>query len=145
MHARQSCNLLLLVTLAAGAMTPAVGHDVAPEVAVPKGGGASSIAPIPDLSGIWGRDWFTFESPSSASGPIVGKLRRPDGTLIFNAVGDETNPILRPQAAEVVRKHGEMELSGAVFPSPHNQCWPEPTPYTLSIQLGMLMIHTPIH
>jgi hypothetical protein len=60
--------------------------------------------------------------------------------LIHSAVGDYTNPILTPQAAEVVKKKGEIELSGAAFPSPHNQCWPEPTPYTLSIQLGLLLI-----
>src|ERR1700693_314021 len=87
---------------------------------------AAETTSIPDLSGIWGR-WFTFEPPSSGPGPIVSKLRRPDGTLIHSAVGDYTNPILSPQAAEVVKKKGEMELSGAAFPSPHNPCWPEPT------------------
>jgi hypothetical protein len=52
MHARHRWNFLLLVTLAAGAMRPAVGQEVAPGVAVPKAGGVSSTAPIPDLSGI---------------------------------------------------------------------------------------------
>jgi hypothetical protein len=55
-------------------------------------------------------------------------------------VGDFTNPILRPHAAEVVKKNGELELSGIVIPNPHNQCRPEPTPFALSIQLGMQII-----
>jgi hypothetical protein len=33
-----------------------------------------------------------------------------------------------------------MELGGTVLPNPHYQCWPEPTPFTLSIQLGMQLI-----
>jgi hypothetical protein len=54
-------------------------------------------------------------------------------------VGDYTNPILKPQAAEVVKKHGEMELSGVGSPTPTNQCWPEPVPYILrSIAMRML-------
>src|ERR1700678_1737421 len=84
----------------------------------------------PDLSGIWGR-WFNFELPSSGPGPVVSKLRRSDGSIIQSVVGDFTNPILRPHAAEVVKKNGELELSGIVIPNPHNQCRPEPTPFVL--------------
>ena len=102
---------------------------------------APAVASIPDLSGIWGRNWFHFELPASGPGPVVSKLRRPNGTLVFiPMVGDYDNPILRPLAAEAVKKSGEMELSGAAFPSPHNQCWPEPTPFILSSQLGMQLI-----
>ena len=132
--------LVVLVTLVAGAAKPGLGQDVSPTSRSVSAAGIQGVASIPDLSGIWGRNWFTFEPPSSGPGPLVSKLRWPDGTLIHSAVGDYTNPILSPQAAEVVKKKGEMELSGAAFPSPHNQCWPEPTPYTLSIQLGMQII-----
>src|SRR6202521_6202445 len=100
---------------------------------------AAETTSIPDLSGIWGR-WFNFEPPSSGPGPVVSKLRRPDGSIIHSVVGDFTNPILRPHAAEVVKKNGELELSGIVIPNPHNQCRPEPTPFALSIQLGMQII-----
>jgi hypothetical protein len=58
---------------------------------------AAERTSIPDLSGIWGR-WFNLESPSSGPGPIVSKLRRPDGSIIQSVVGDFTNPILRPHA-----------------------------------------------
>src|SRR6202163_794103 len=100
---------------------------------------AAETTSIPDLSGIWGR-WFNFEPPSSGPGPVVSKLRRPDGSIIQSVVGDFTNPILRPHAAEVVKKNGELELSGVVIPNPHNQCRPEPTPFAFSIQLGMQII-----
>ena len=33
-----------------------------------------------------------------------------------------------------------MELSGVVPPNPGNQCWPEPSPYTLSHQQGVQII-----
>jgi hypothetical protein len=100
---------------------------------------AAETTSTPDLSGIWGR-WFNFEAPSSGPGPVVSKLRRPDGSIIQSVVGDFTNPILRPHAAEVVRRNGELELSGVVIPNPHNQCRPEPTPFALSIQLGLQII-----
>jgi hypothetical protein len=97
-------------------------------------------APTPDLSGIWGRNWVTLEPPPFGPGPIASKLRRPDGSPIFSAIGDYTNPLLRPQAAEIVKKNGENELSGVANPNPHNQCWPEPTPFLLGIQFGVELI-----
>jgi hypothetical protein len=57
-------------------------------------------------------------------------------------VGDYTNPILKPQAAEVVKKHGEMELSGVGSPTPTNQCWPGPVPYIFSA-VAMRMLQQP--
>src|SRR2546423_851699 len=95
---------------------------------------------IPDLASIWGRPLLPFEPPASGPGPVVSKLRRPNGTPIFSATGDHTNPILKPQAAEIVKKKADLEIGGASFPNPHNQCWPEPTPFTLSIQFGMQII-----
>ena len=44
-------------------------------------------------------------------------------------VGDYTNPILQPWAAEVVKKHGEISLAGQGYPTPSNQCWPGGVPY----------------
>ena len=44
-------------------------------------------------------------------------------------VGDYTNPILQPWAAEVVKKHGEISLAGEGYPTPSNQCWPGGVPY----------------
>jgi hypothetical protein len=131
-------DFLLVATLAAAAATPVFGQAVIPTLPLANSGTENATS-IPDLSGIWGR-WFNLEPPSSGPGPIVSKLRRPDGSIIQSVVGDYTNPILRPEAAAVVKKVGEMELSGTILSNPHNQCWPEPTPFTLSIQLGMQLI-----
>jgi hypothetical protein len=98
-------------------------------------------APIPDLSGTWGRDYLFFEPPSSGPGPIVSMLKNPDGTMARQAgfVGDYTSPILKPEAADVVRKRGEIALSGAV-PTPSNQCGSEPTPYVLGANSGLQVL-----
>jgi len=90
--------LTLLTGVALIVCAPALGQTA-----------ASSVS-IPDLSGIWGRNWFLFEPPLSGPGPIASKLRRPNGTLILiPIVGDYSNPILRPQAVEAVKKRGELE------------------------------------
>jgi hypothetical protein len=133
----QGQRFLLVVMVATAMATPALGQAV-PKAAA-RTGAEEGAASIPDLSGIWGR-WFTFEPPPSGPGPVVSRLHRADGTMILSVVGDYTNPILRPEAAATVKKIGEMELGGKVLPNPHNQCWPEPTPFTLSIQLGVQLI-----
>src|SRR5215831_11239914 len=130
-------DFLLLMALATGAAMPAWAQTVTP-AARPAIGGAS----IPDFSGIWSHPSFPgFEPPASGPGPVVNTSRRPqanfDGrvlpannsVLVSNPaqlVGDYTNPILKPHAAEVVKKKGEMELAGMVGPTPTIQCWPEP-------------------
>jgi hypothetical protein len=40
-------------------------------------------------------------------------------------VGDYTDPILQPWAAEVVKKKGEISIAGVTYPNPGNMCWPE--------------------
>src|SRR5580704_6097843 len=113
MHGHQGflIRVILLVILAAtAALTPARSQTSAPS-AEPANTGTKSAASIPDLSGIWGR-WFNFEAPPSGPGPIVSKLRRPDGTIMQSVVGDFTNPILRPHAADLVKKNGDLELNG---------------------------------
>jgi hypothetical protein len=112
----------LSVALAAAAM-PALGQPVVP----PSAQGAASI---PDFYGIWAHPYFPgFEPPASGPGPIVNRSRLRGGPRdgVGNAnqfVGDYTNPILKPQAADVVRKHGEISLAGESYPTPSNQCWP---------------------
>jgi hypothetical protein len=149
-------HLLLLVTLAA-IVTPASAQQVAP-AAAPANMRAHSAVPIPDFSGIWSHPSFPgFEPPASGPGPVVNKSRRPqvnfdgrilpadNGVLVSNPaqlVGDYTNPILKPNAAEVVKMHGEMELRGVVSPTPTIQCWPEPVPYIFN-GVAMQMLQQP--
>ena len=74
---------------------------------------------------------------------LVNRSRSPNGAgEVSQLVGDYTNPILKPQAAGVVKKYGEMSLAGATFPNPRNQCWPGGVPYVFT-NLGMQMIQQP--
>jgi hypothetical protein len=57
-------------------------------------------------------------------------------------VADYADSILKPHAAEAVKKHGEIELSGGAAPNPSNQCWPKPMPYILW-NFGMQMLQQP--
>src|SRR5258705_14017546 len=78
---------------------------------------ATNAAPIPDFSGIWGRTSVDFEPPPSGAGPVMNKTR-----TFYMRVGDDTNPILKPQAAEKVRQAGAISRTGTNFPTPSNQC-----------------------
>jgi hypothetical protein len=119
---------------------------------------SQGTASIPDLSGMWSYPyWPSFELPLSGPGPVVNKLRRSqvldaDGRPLpvakrpltgdpLRLVGDYTNPILKPQAAEIVRKQGELELNAGA-PTPTNQCWPSPLPYIFR-SIGMVMFQKP--
>ena len=71
-----------------------------------------------------------FEPPLSGPGPVVNTKRTPTGTSNTNLlVGDYTNPILKPAAAEIVKKRGEISQSGVAFPDPDAMCMYEPVPY----------------
>src|SRR5712671_7737422 len=123
-------SMLLLVTLAA-AVTPALGEQLAPS-ATPAKIGAQTAASVPDFSGLWRHGnlpWFI--PPASGPGPVTN-LSRERGSGVSNyseLVGDYTNPILQPWAAEVVKKKGDLSKAGIVFPNPANSCWPEPMPF----------------
>src|ERR1700726_2713096 len=123
-------DILLLVTLAAAAATAALGQALAPAVGAASSGIHGAIS-IPDFSGIWRHPSLPgFEPPASGPGPVVNKVRRRGprqrGASDYDQlVGDYTNPILQPWAAEVVKKRGDITLSDVTLPNPANQCWPE--------------------
>src|SRR5262245_7417358 len=123
-------DFIVSVMLAAVVATPALGQ--APSVAPPARALAATAASIPDFSGKWVHPYFPgFEPPASGPGPVLNRSRRArDGVGNPNQfVGDYTSPILKPHAAEVVRKHGEISLAGGTYPTPSNQCWPSGVPY----------------
>src|SRR6266446_9790843 len=102
--------------LASVFVSPALGADAQPD--------------IPDFSGVWVHPFLGFESPVSGPGPVRNRSRMPSGQSNFNQVaGDYTNPILKPEAADVVKRLGEISLSGRIFPDPDNQCLQNPIPY----------------
>jgi hypothetical protein len=49
---------------------------------------------------------------------VVNRSRRNGTGDINQLVGDYTNPVLKPEAAEVVKRHGEIMLTGAGYPDP---------------------------
>ena len=120
-------KFFLMVTAAGVFATPALAQTTAPAGAA--GNGARS-ASIPELSGVWAHPGLGFGPALSGPGPVRNKSRTPSGQSNFDqVVGDYTNPILKPEAAEVVKKFGEISLSGQVFPDPDNQCLQNPLPY----------------
>jgi hypothetical protein len=124
MNAKRRDYLLLMILAAAAAM-PAWGQTVAPG-AGPADGGAS----IPDFSGVWWHPSLPgFEPLASGPTSLTNRSRRNGVSNYDQLVGDYTNPILKKQAAEIVKNFGELSLKGITFPSPANQCWPEPVPY----------------
>lgn len=138
-------NLLLWMTLlAASAAASAAGQQ-----ALPAAGQANAVAhgaaSVPDFSGIWRHGslpWFV--PPASGPGPVTNRSRRKDNgqSDYGQLVGDYTNPILQPWAAEVVKKKGEVSLAGEDFPNPANQCWPEPVPFLFK-HMAMQMLQLP--
>ena len=110
-------NLIAVIAIAALFTTPVSAQQL-----------SQGTASIPDFSGIWAHPYLPgFEPPSSGPGPVLNKSRTRGGANAGRSannqyVGDYTNPILKPEAAEVVKKQGEIELSGATAPTPSNQC-----------------------
>jgi hypothetical protein len=128
----------LLAILAAAAATPAFGQTAGPAV---------GLAAVPDFSGLWAHPFYPgFELPLTGPGPVMNRSRR---TQLFDVdgrprspetepvlvdhptqqVGDYTNPILKANAAEVVKRNGELELSGKGRLTPWIACWPSGVPF----------------
>src|SRR5882672_6933510 len=123
--------------------------------------GAESAAAIPDFSGIWAHLTFPdVEPPLKGAGPVRNLSRvttelartlapyngaatvgaSPNGVSnLSELVGDFTNPILKPEAAEVVKQHGEISKKGIAYPTPSNQCWPGGVPFVFW-NIGMQML-----
>jgi len=125
-------NLFLLVTLATAAATSSLGQAAAP------------TAKIPDFSGLWAHPSLPgFEPLASGPTSLINRERRPDGVSnVLKLVGDYTNPILKPEAAAVVKRFGEMSLDHFGFHNPRNQCWPNGLPFILPSN-GMQMFQRP--
>src|SRR5882672_3518964 len=112
---------------------------IATAIAIPALAGTSVATP--EFSGIWARNSFNFEAPLSGPGPITNMKRvgadasRPImGGDPVPLVGDYTNPILKPQTAEIVKRMGEYSASGHDIPDPSNQCAIYSPPFLLQMQ-----------
>jgi hypothetical protein len=141
----QRRQFLFVAALATAASTPVfstqvLGQTPAPAAVTPAN--TQNAASIPDFSGIWAHPMLGFEPPVSGPGPVRNLSRTRAGASDFNSlVGDYKNPILQPWAAEVVKKFGEISLSGKAFPDPDNQCLLQPVPYIFwNFEIQMLQL-----
>ena len=111
---------LLLLALASAAAAPLFAQPKEP-------------ASIPDFSGIWNHSIPGFEPLASGPTALINTQRRANGTgNILKLAGDYTNPILTPQAAEIVKMHAQRGLNNIGDPNPRNQCWPSGVPFVFT-------------
>jgi hypothetical protein len=94
---------------------------------------AESAEAIPDLTGIWARSTFALEPPPSGPGPLQNPNRIRPGPPAHES------PMLRPDAAKVVRERFESTLAGKPFPTPSSTCWPMVAPLIFRVQ-GMQLL-----
>ena len=134
-------DFLLVMALAAAA-TSAWGQAAPTAPAAPSSSSLGAAA-VPDFSGTWAYMFCCgFQPPLSGPGPVANVARRNDAGDRYQYVGDYTNPILKPVAAEIVKRHGEIEATGVPLPTPRNHCWPEQVPFMFS-DFGLQIIQQP--
>jgi hypothetical protein len=99
---------------------------------------------VPELLNVpFGKNTFNFESMPVGAPAMRNLSRLPNGKAnAGQQVGDYTNPILKPETAEIVKQHGEISASGLTYPTPSNRCWPSGVPY-IFFQPGMQMLQRP--
>jgi len=130
-------NVLLLATLVVAAATASFGQT--------GDRGTRGAASIPFFSGIWWHPSLPgFEPLASGPTSVTNRSRRNGVSNYDQLVGDYTNPILKPEAAEILKKHGDLSLAGVTYPNPANQCWPEPVPFIYK-NFALLMLQAADH
>jgi hypothetical protein len=140
-------HFVFMIALASAAATSALGQTVARTVGAANTSNESA-ASIQDFSGMWAHLSLNgLEQPLSGPGPVRNRSRLRTGSQAgvgdrYQLVGDYTNPILQPWAAQVVKQFGEISLAGKGYPTPRNQCWPEGMPFVFS-NFGMEILQQP--
>lgn len=112
----------LLAALAATAAVPGLGKST------------QAAAAPPDFSGIWAHPSIPgFEPLPSGPTSLTNRSRREGGVSDNRQlVGNYVNPILKPEAARIVKEHGDQSLAGIGYPTPRNQCWPGGVPFVFT-------------
>jgi hypothetical protein len=112
--------------------------------------GHSVAQPAPgDLSGLWTRgpaaqSWY--RPPESGPGPVANLTPpAPDagGGSGTTYVGDHTNPILQPWAAEVVLRKAKAARAGTPEIGAQQLCMPHGVPFILGLNDAVQFLHTP--
>jgi len=112
---------------------------------------------VPDFSGLWTRKWVTpstYDVPPSGPGPVMIDTAQPhhghrtgvpglpdlDSTAW---VADYSNPILKPETREVVKRITEKELAGHPHVEHQTLCLPSGVPEILNLRDNMQMLPSP--
>jgi len=102
--------------------------------------GAESTVNVPNLAGAWARAAFALEQPASGQGPLHSLERSADANAGPDpAAVSYMNLMLKPDAAEVVKKRFEATRAGTPLPTPSGSCWPMVAPYIFRVQ-GMQLL-----
>ena len=100
---------------------------------------------VPDFSGLWTHSWKlpgAFEPPPSGPGPVREDPKHPhhdNGPW----AADWTNPILKPDTRERLRKISEGELNENPHDEASTKCLPPGVPSILGMRDFMQMVQTP--
>lgn len=124
-----------------GIFCAAVGVLACPTSASAQNGpfpGWYEMPEIPSFEGMWQRDGIAFDPPATGPGPVRN-------TVVSRQVwvGDYTNPILQPHAAEVVRENGEADFAGHGPYTPTQLCRPSGVPNVMNILGKFQVLQTP--
>jgi hypothetical protein len=93
-----------------------------------------------DFSGLWRHQSLPGPEPLASGPTSLRNLSRRNGVSNYaELVGDYMNPILKPDAAEIVKRNGELSKAGVEFGNPSSRCWPEPLPFIYK-SFGMQML-----
>jgi len=112
---------------------------------------------VPDFSGLWTRKWVTpstYDAPQAGPGPVMIDESQPhhghrEGVpglpdVSSNAwVADYSNPILKPETREVVKRITEEELAGHPRVEHQTLCMPSGVPEILNLRDNMQMLVSP--
>jgi hypothetical protein len=98
---------------------------------------------VPDFSGYWVRpnpgSTRLFHPPRSGGpGPVMAHAD--DGDY---DIGDHTNPILKPHAAEAVKAFGDLGRAGILKLPPWSLCWPSGVLLHLVLGESVQFLQTP--
>jgi hypothetical protein len=105
--------------------------------------GLGQTASVPDFSGMWWHPSLPGLEPMASGPTSLTNRSRANGVSNYSQlVGDYTNPILQPWAADTVRKMGEQSIAGVVYANPANQCWPEPASFIYK-NFGLQILQQP--
>lgn len=97
-------------------------------------------AAIPDLSGAWARDSSIMQllPPSTTPGGLINI-----SGYRLQGIANHDSPILKPWAAEIVRRHGELIRAGELAPDAHTSCYPVGVPYSMILRGNVHLLQEP--